>query len=224
MVQNCKSLEELWEIVDNINKQHFPENNLMPILGNGKIFRPKIMFVFINPTHANISSDQNWQGPRFPFIGTKPVWRIFHRAGMFDDELFHRINNSKFWSLEFTNEVLDFLKSKSFYITNIVKWTGHDATLPNSEKIKLFLPILKREIEIVQPQYIVTFGLIPFENMTKQKIKLGDYYSEIMQDKKLRFFDIKYGNFETRVIPCYFPVGRGNPKKAVEILKLIDSL
>ena len=175
MVQNCKSLEELWEIVDNINKQHFPENNLMPIWGNGKIFRPKIMFVFINPTHANISSDQNWQGPRFPFIGTKPVWRIFHRAGMFDDELFNRINNSKFWSLEFTNEVLDFLKSKSFYITNIVKWTGHDATLPNSKKIKLFLPILKREIEIVQPQYIVTFGLIPFENMTKQKIKLGDY-------------------------------------------------
>lgn len=224
MVQNCKSLEELWEIVDDINKQHFPENNLMPILGNGEIFRPKVMFVFINPTHANISSDQNWRGPRFPFIGTKPIWRIFHRAGMFDDELIHRINNSKFWSLEFTNEVLDFLKSKSFYITNIVKWTGHDATLPDSEKIKLFLPILKREIEIVQPQYIVTFGLIPFENMTKQKIKLGDYYSEIMQDKKLRFFDIKYGNFETKVIPCYFPVGRGNPKKAVEILKLTDSL
>ncbi len=196
----------------------------MPILGNGETSRPKVMFVFINPTHTNISSDQNWQGPRFPFIGTKPVWRIFHRAGMFDDELIHRINNSKFWSLEFTNEVLDFLKSKSFYITNIVKWTGHDATLPNSEKIKLFLPILKREIEIVQPQYIVTFGLIPFENMTKQKIKLGDYYSEIMQDKKLRFFDIKYGNFETKVIPCYFPVGRGNPKKAVEILKLTDSL
>ncbi|MBI4983239.1 hypothetical protein HZC32_01170 [Candidatus Woesearchaeota archaeon] len=224
MIQNCQTLAELWKIVDDVNKKHFPENNLKPILGNGKTFRPKVMFVFINPTHANISSDQNWQGPRFPFIGTKPIWRIFHKAGMFDDKLIKEINNSKSWSLELTDTVLNFLKSKSLYFTNIVKWTGHDATLPNPDKIKLFLPILEREIEIVQPQYIVTFGLIPFENMTKQKIKLNDYYSEIMQNQRLRFFDMQYRNFKTKIIPCYFPVGRGDPKKAVEILKLIDSL
>ena len=224
MYQKYQTLEELWAVVDDLNHKHFPKNSLKPILGNGKIFRPKVMFVFINPTHANISSDQNWQGPRFPFIGTKPVWRIFHKAGMFDDELIERINHLKSWSLEFTDEVLNFLKSKSFYFTNIVKWTGSDATLPNSEKIKLFLPILEREIEIVQPQYIVTFGLIPFENMTNQKIKLRDYYSEVMESKKLRFFDMEYGGFKTKIVPCYFPVGRGDPKKAVEILKLIDSL
>lgn len=80
---------------------------------------------------------------------------------MFDDELIDRINTSKSWSLEFTNKVLDFLKAKSFYLTNIVKWTGHDATLPDSKKIKLFMPILEKEIEIVQPHYIVAFGLIP---------------------------------------------------------------
>lgn len=224
MYQDCQTLEELWDVVDELNQKHFPENSLKPILGNGKTFRPKVMFVFINPTHANISSDQNWQGPRFPFIGTKSVWRIFHKAGMFDDELIEKINNSKSWSLELTNQVLNFLKSKSFYFTNIVKWTGSNATLPNSEKIKLFLPILEREIEIVQPQYIVTFGLIPFENTTNQKIKLKDYYSEIMKNQKLRFFEMDYSGFKTKIIPCYFPVGRGDPKKAVEILKLIDSL
>ena len=224
MYQKYQTLEELWKVVDELNYKHFPENNLKPILGNGKTFRPKVMFVFINPTHANISSDQNWQGPRFPFIGTKPVWRIFHRAGMFDEELIKEINNSKSWSLEFTDKVLNFLKSKSFYLTNIVKWTGSDATLPNSKKIKLFLPILKREIEIIQPQYVVTFGLIPFENLTKQKIKLIDYYSKVMKSKKLKFFEMKFGNFKTKIIPCYFPVGRGDPKKAVEILKLIDCL
>jgi len=224
MYQKYQTLEELWNIVDELNQKYFPENSLKPILGNGKTFRPKVMFVFINPTHANISSGQKWQGPRFPFIGTKPVWRIFHRAGMFDDELIKEINNSKSWSLEFTDKVLNFLKSKSFYFTNIVKWTGFDATLPDSKKIKLFLPILEREIEIVQPKYIVTFGLIPFENMTNQKIKLIDYYSEVMKSQKLRFFDMEYNGFKTKVIPCYFPVGRGNPKKAVEILRLIDSL
>ena len=60
--------------------------------------------------------------------------------------------------------------------------------------------------------------------MTNQKIKLIDYYSEIMDKKKLRFFDREYNGFKTGIIPCYFPVGRGEPKKAVEILKLIDSL
>src|SRR3989344_1764863 len=224
MYQQYQTLEELWNVVNELNQELFPENSLKPILGNGKTFRPKVMFVFINPTHVNISSDQNWQGPRFPVIGTKPIWRIFHHAGMFDYELIEKINNSKSWSLEFTDKVLNFLKLKSFYFTNIVKWTGPDATLPNSEKIKIFLPILEREIEIVQPQYIVTFGLIPFENMTHQKIKLIDYYSEIIKSQKLRVFGMEYNGFKTKIIPCYFPVGRGDPKKAVEILKLIDSL
>lgn len=214
---NCNFLDDLWQQVNELNKKHFPKNDLMPILGNGKTFKPKIMFVFINPTKKNISSDQKWAGPRFPFIGTKQVWRIFHRAGLFDDKLMHDINNSSTWSVDFTNEVLEFIKKKEFYITNIVKWTGHDATLPDSEKINLFLPILEKEVEIIQPEYIVTFGLIPFEKLTKQKINLSEYYNNIMENKKLTFYNYS----SSKIIPCYFPIGRGNPKKAVEILKII---
>ena len=224
MIQNCKTLEDLWNEVHIINNQHFPENNLAPILGNGRILHPKIMFVFINPTHANSSSRKDWKGPRFPFIGTKAVWRIFHRAGMFDDNLMKEIETSKTWSIDFTNRVLEFLKSKSFYITNIVKWTGEDATLPNAEKIKIFLPILEKEIEIVQPEYIITFGLIPFENLTGTKITLGTYYEEVMKNKKVTWYEKNYGCVKTKIIPCYFPVGRGNPKRAVEMLKLVNIL
>ena len=219
MYRGYKDLEELWGLVDELNERYFP-GNLRPILGNGRTVRPKVMFVFINPTSANSSSHRNWKGPRFPFIGTKPLWRVFHRAGMFDEYLINHINQSKSWSLEFTDQVLQFIRSKSFYLTNIVKWTGSDASLPSSEKIRLFLPILQREIEIVQPRYIVTFGLLPFENMTNQKIRLADYYEEIKRGK-LRFFD--YDGFQT-LIPCYFPVGRGNPKRAVEILRLVNRL
>ncbi len=217
------SLNELWEEVDYINKTNFPDNGLKPIVGNGKIQNPKFMFVFINPTHVNISSSPNWQGPRFPFIGTKPVWRIFHKAGMLNNELIEQINSSNDWSLEFTGSVLDFLKVKSYYFTNIVKWTGKDATLPNSHKIKLFLPVLQKEIQIVQPKYVVTFGLIPFQNLTGLKIKLNDYYSEVMEKQKLRFYNLD-NNINTKVIPCYFPIGRGNPKRAVELLKMINDL
>lgn len=221
MISKVNNLNELWEEVERINKENFPNNNLNPILGNGKLKNPKIMFVFINPTAKNISSSSTWKGPRFPFIGTKQIWRIFHKAGMFDSDLLSYIEDNKEWSLDFTNNVLDYLINNSYYITNIVKWTGHDATLPNSEKIKLFLPILEKEIEIVKPEFIVTFGLIPFENLTKTKIKLSDYYLKMMKDKKPSYFERKFGSHNTKIIPCYFPVGRGDPKKAVDILRLI---
>lgn len=223
MLQDCKTLEEVWDAVREVNKRHFSKNDLSPIFGNGKTFKPKIMLVFINPTRANVSSDRNWKGPRFPFVGTKQIWRTFHRAGMFDDRLMKEIEDSK-WTVEFTEKVLDFLKSESFYFTNIVKWTGHDAALPDSEKIGLFLPILEKEIEIVQPEYIMTFGLIPFENLTGEKIKLSEEYDKMMKSKNLSIYDTKINSFHAKIIPCYFPVGRGNPKRAVDILRLIKRL
>lgn len=224
MIQEIKTLGELWDYIDTLNKQYFPENRLQPIHGGGKSFRPKLMFVFINPTHANISSDRSWQGPRFPFVGTKSIWRVFRKSGMLDDALMKDINSSKSWSVEFANHVLDFLKSKSFYFTNLVKWTGSDATLPDSKKIKLFLPLLEKEIEIVQPEYIISFGQIPSEKLTGQKIILGDYYNEIIKNKNIKFFSRRFGPFKTQIIPRYFPIGRGNPNRAIEILKLIRKI
>ncbi len=222
MLEHCKNLNDLWECVHELNKRHFPENELMPILGNGKINHPKIMFVFINPTARNSSSQKDWRGPRFPFIGTKQIWRIFFRAGLLEEELMSYIEKNKDWSLDFTNKLLCTLQEKSLYITNIVKWTGEDATLPNQEKINLFLPILKKEIELVQPEKIMTFGLIPFEALTKRKIKLKDYYTTAIKQRKLEAIDVQINNFKTKILACYFPVGRGDPKKAVELLKLIE--
>lgn len=221
-LESCQTLDELWRVVESIHETHFPENRLKPILGNGKTSKPKFMFVFINPTARNSSSNPDWKGPRFPFIGTKPVWRIFHRAGLFDEELMKYIERHPRWSLEFTNNVKDFLISKSFYFTNIVKWTGNDAALPDSTKIRLFFPILRKEIELVKPKNIVTFGLIPFERLTGKKIKLGEYYEQSMVSKRISPFVLKIGKHPTLVFPCYFPVGRGNPKRAVELLRLLN--
>jgi len=223
MSHTCSALERLWTEVAMLNKQHFPHNSLMPILGGGKTSKPKVMFVFINPTARNQSAHPDWNGPRFPFIGTRGIWRIFHRAGLFDDELLQYINTNPTWSVAFTHRVLSFLQARGFYLTNIVKWTGADAALPDARKLELFLPLLKKEIEIVQPERIVTFGLIPFTALTKQKLKLSEYYDEAMRQKQLKSYDLTIGSTASKVIPCYFPVGRGDPRKAVEILKLICS-
>ena len=219
-INNILNLNELWQYVIDIEKEH-SRNDLHPILGNGNCLRPKYMFVFINPTIRNISSNKKWAGPRFPFIGTKQIWRIFTKSNLFDSKLMLEIEKNKDWSLELTNKVLDFLNSKKIYITNIVKSTGNDATLPNSELIKRYLPILEKEIEIIRPEYIITFGLIPFEALTKKKIKLSDYYNKVITNNKPLYYNITINTTHTKIIPCYFPIGRGNPKQAIEILKLL---
>ncbi len=215
-------LKELWKEVDKLSKR-FP-SDYRPVLGNGKCDKPKFMIVFINPTKANISSHPGWEGFRAPFIGTKPVWRVLSKAGLFGTQLTKIINLSNTWSIRFAEIVYTSLARRGVYLTNIVKWTGSNADLPNAAKIKAFLPLLKKEIEIVKPKYIVTMGLIPFEHLTGQKIKLGEYYKEVMKKKKLLIFETNIDSKKYNIIPCYFPVGRGNPKKATEILKLLKTL
>ena len=223
-LKGCATLDEVWALVDELNRRYFPKNRLLPILGGGESHRPKFMFVFINPTARNISSDPSWEGPRFPFIGTGRVWQVFHRAGLLDDALMEQMGRQGMWSPDFAQRVARFLKGKSLYITNLVKWTGRDAALPDTGKIRLFLPFLEREIEIVQPRYIVAFGTIPFKSITKRSITLQDYHADAMKTGKLRPFIARIGSVERKVIPCYFPVGRGNPQKAIELLKLVGSL
>ena len=116
-----------------------------------------------------------------------------------------------------------FLRERGIYLTNLVKWTGPDGSLPDRDKIGLFLPLMVREIEIVSPKYVVTFGSLPFKYLTGQVIKLKDHYNQVVR-QGLQSEEVQIGSAKTRIIPCYFPVGRGNPRRAVEILKLVNLL
>ena len=220
---NCKNLDELWTQVNQITEENFPDNDLMPILGGGQEKNPKLMIVFINPTYRNISSSKNWNGPRFPFIGRKRPWIEFHKAGLFEDELIEKIKTNTDWSIDLTNQVLDFLKKKSLYFTNIVKNTGHNADLPKADQINLYLTSFKREIELVNPAYIVAFGLIPINSLLSEKIKLSDYYDSVKKKGNVIPYSLEINSKEYKLIPCYYPIGRGNPGKAVEILKLVKN-
>ncbi len=193
----------------------------MPILGGGCSENPDIMFVFINPTSKNVSSSPSWNGPRIPFLGTKKVWKIFNEAGFLSDKLNNLIQSKKphEWDVYFANEVINELKNNRLFFTNIVKYTGGDAALPDSNMISLFLPYFLREIEIVKPKLIVTFGLIPFKALTDEDIKLKDYYEEFIK-RNIKYYSVQ----GIQLIPCYFPVGRGEPRKAIEMLKVVKVL
>lgn len=221
-LNRIRNLDELWEYTSLLHSKHYPDSALEPIMGGGKLHNPNCMFVFINPTYRNISSDSSWVGQRRPWTGTKYIWKIFHEAGHFDKALLEEVNSKNEWDCRFADKVYTHLADRGFYFTNVVKWTGENANLPRAQKINLFLPILKREIEVVNPRKIIAFGQIPFKALTKEKIRLKDYYSEVMESGKLHTFKTKTSEKAYDVIPCYFPVGRGNPKRAIDLLKFLD--
>ncbi len=213
-------LNELWNRVDDCEDCATSYNQLQHILGGGEENNPKIMFVFINPTRRNIASSPEYTGPRFPFIGTKEVWRVFFNAGLFPAELMEQINHGN-WSKGLIDSVLNFLKESGFYFTNVSKCCNSNATLPDNEKILKGKKILFEEISIVNPKLIVAFGLIPIKAITVKNIKLQDYINSIRNKIDEPLESTSIFNKSYPVVPCYFPVGRGNPKKAVEILKHI---
>lgn len=216
-----KSLEQLWQYTQKLHLQKFPNSKLSPIYGGGKTSKPKYMFLFINPTYRNISSSPEWLGKRRPWTGTKYIWRILNSAGMFSSGMLKEIEDKKSWDVAFADKVYNHIKDQSIYITNVVKWTGENADLPNAKKINLFKPILEKEIELVNPKYIIAFGLIPFKALTNLNIKLGEYYKGCLKNNKPEFFKSVINEESYKVIPCYYPVGRGNPKRAVELLKML---
>ncbi len=220
---NIKNLDELWEFTNRLHNHLFPDRALVPIMSGGKSLKPKFMFVFINPTYKNISSDRSWGGKRRPWTGTKYIWKIFNNAGHFDEKLLSEIQQKILWDVPFADKVYSYIEEKEFYFTNIVKWTGENGDLPDTAKIKTFLPILLREIEIVNPEFIVTFGLIPFNALINKPIKLTDYYEESVSSNKLRCFSLNIGDKRFNVLPCYFPVGRGNPRRAARLLSLLPT-
>ncbi len=230
-LDKISSLEQLWKYIEKITKENYPDNELQPILGGGKVSYdessgPKFMIVFINPTKRNISSNHEWLGKRYPFIGRKRPWIEFEKAGLVDDErvMNYILNNENNWSYEFTDKMCDYLASKDLFVTNIVKNTGQNADLPKADKIKLYLPSFLKEIELVDPKYIITFGLIPFGALVNEKIKLKEYHKEVVKTGKVKLYSITINNKNYKVIPCLYPIGRGNPRQAVEMLKIIKEL
>ena len=89
--------------------------------------------------------------------------------------------------------------------------------------IYLYLPSFLKEIELVDPKYIITFGQIPFSALVKDKIKLKEYHNEVVTTGKIKFYESIINNKRYKIIPCLYPIGSGNPKLAVELLKLINA-
>ncbi len=213
---------EISQRVIEISQQYYGDHTLDAISGAGQIKQPKLAFVFINPTHRNISTSPAWNGLKAPWIGCANIWQLFADADLIDKEMNQVIQATKInWSEQFALDVYSHVAGQDLYITNIVKWAGLDAKLPEREKIRLYAPLLIEELRIVQPKRIIAFGQLTFDGLLRQLgIKaqgtFGAMNEATLDTGLIQSIQTEVGE----IIPCYFPVGQGikNRAKAVEIL------
>ena len=74
------------------------------------------------------------------------------------------------------------LDRRDLYVSNTVKFRPTKISAagrvvnrpPTKEEIALFLPWLKREIDLVRPQVVVTLGNVPLKALLGNKIVIGD--------------------------------------------------
>jgi DNA polymerase len=192
----------------------YGEPSLSSVYGAGCIESPKVMFIFMNPTGRNIASEPSWEGLRAPWIGTKQVWGIFNYLGMLDEKIYKTIKKYKAedWSIDFSNKVYSEIEDNSVFITNLAKCTQLDARPLNNSIFKDYLELMFKEIEIVNPKVVISFGNQVSSILLGKNISVSNY----TQDEK----EVVNGY---PIYPTYYPVGQGrrNMPLALERIKTV---
>ena len=96
------------------------------------------------------------------------------------------------------NEFLELagLERSALYVTNAVKFRPTKRSAagrtvnrpPTREEVSLFLPWLRREIELVAPEVIVTLGNVPLRALTWPKAVIGDVHGAFQDVDGLRLY------------------------------------
>ena len=198
----------------------YGDKNLQSVYGGGLNNTPKLCLVFMNPTSRNIATASDWHGVRYPWLGTKQVWKFLTKCGMFDEKLSSEIQSKKSleWTEEFCLKVYDEVKNKKLYITNLAKCTQNDARRLPDSVFKAYKDLLLKELYLVKPQAIILFG---------------NQVSSIVLDKNIsvslcrkQSFKLNINDTEFKCFSVYYPVGNGffNESKAVEDILFIKNM
>ncbi len=178
---------------------------------------PDICFVFMNPTGRNIASDKSWKGRKSPWIGTKNIWKLFYKVNLLSEDTFKQIQEKKpkDWDYEFSDKVYGEIASNKIFITNLGKCTQIDARPLTNEVLKQYLILLFKEIDIINPKVIITFGNQVSSIILNRNISVSE--------NRKTYYEINVNNNIYKVYPVYYPVGNGifNIDKAIEDINWI---
>jgi hypothetical protein len=202
-------------------QRKYGATTLCSVYGAGCLEEPEIMFIFMNPTGRNITSSIEWKGLRAPWLGTKNVWRIFNNLKTFSADTYSSIQTFKpqEWTEDFCSTVYAQIAQKKFYLTNLAKCTQLDARPLKDYVFKEYLALMLKEIEVVRPKKIITFGNQVSSIVLAKKISVSNYSQH--ESETLEISGSTYS-----VFPTYYPVGQGTPNmpKAIERINYVLEL
>ena len=171
----------------------------------------------MNPTGKNIASDKSWQGRKSPWLGTKNIWKLFYKVNLLNEEVFNEIQEKKpkDWDYEFCDYVYEEIANNKLFITNLGKCTQIDARPLSDEVLKKYLNLLLKEIDIIKPKVIITFGNQVSSIILNKKISVSE--------NRKTCHEIEINKNKYKVYPVYYPVGNGifNIDKSIEDIKWI---
>ena len=107
------------------------------------------------------------------------------------------------------------LEKNKLFITNLGKCTQIDARPLPDEVLKKYLDLLFKEINIIKPKIIITFGNQVSSIILNKKISVSE--------NRKKCHKIQINKNEYKVYPVYYPVGNGifNIDKSIEDIKWI---
>lgn len=209
-------IKDLDKKYDELQKE-YGDKSLHSIYNGGCEENPIVCFVFMNPTGRNIASYSTWKSRRSPWIGTKNIWKLFYKINLLDKPVFEKIQEIKpnDWTEDFAEEVYRNVSKHKYFITNLGKCNQIDARPLPDKVYKQYLDLLYKEIEIINPKKIITFGnqvssIFLDQTINVSKCRKTKFIKEI-NNKKYEFY------------PTYYPVGNGmrNIDIAAEDIKYI---
>lgn len=214
---NKLQLEKLFNSFDKLQKK-FWDKNLNSIYWAWCIRQPDIFFIFMNPTWKNISADKKWQWLQAPRLGTKNIWKLFHKIWLITSGIFDQLSSMKALDRtpDFCMDLYERLAKDSIYITNLAKCTQSDARHLHDSVFKEYLELIYQEIDAIQPRKIVCFGNQVSSILLGKNIKVSDYQKDEFEQLKIK--DKIYDIF-----PSFYPVWQGmrNMDKAIFRIKII---
>lgn len=209
-------IKDLDKKYDELQKE-YGDKSLHSIYNGGCEENPIVCFVFMNPTGRNIASYSTWKSRRSPWIGTKNIWKLFYKINLLDKPVFEKIQEIKpnDWTEDFAEEVYRNVSKHKYFITNLGKCNQIDARSLPDKVYKQYLDLLYKEIEIINPKKIITFGNQVSSIFLDQTINVS-------KCRKTKFIK-EINNKKYEVYPTYYPVGNGmrNIDIAAEDIKYI---
>ncbi|KKQ24006.1 hypothetical protein A2108_00610 [Candidatus Wolfebacteria bacterium GWA1_42_9] len=198
---------QLEEVKEDINRLHkrYGGDSLEPIHGAGCVKNPKVMFIFMNPTAKNVSAHSSWKGLRAPWLGTKNVWKLFYKLGVISEENFRKTQLLKpaEWTPVFSKRIYLEIQKNKVYVTNLAKCTQPDARPLHGKIFRDYRDVMLREILLINPKKIITFGNQVSSILLGKPVKVGNY------DKKSSGELLRINDKKFFVYPTYYPVGQG---------------